>query len=325
MEALNVLVSSAGRRGALIAIWRRTLADLGLAGQVLATDMSAASAAFHAADRGLLVPPCSDDEFVPTLLEICRQNGVGVLVPTIDTELPKLAAAARDFAGAGTTINISAPEVIEIGFDKRRTHAWLTANGFPTVEQVDIKDARAGRFEAPRPWIVKPARGSASIGVTEIAADSELPSVADSVVQSKAPGVEYTVDVFVDRNGACVSAVARQRLEVRAGEVSKGITVKNPAVLEVVRAVAESLPGGYGVLNIQVFHDAETGAANVIEINPRYGGGFPLAFEAGARFPRWFVEDAFGLPSTANDDWQEGLVMLRYDDAVFVTREDAGL
>ena len=131
--------------------------------------------------------------------------------------------------------------------------------------------------------------------------------------------------MLVDRSGRCVSAVARQRIEVRAGEVSKAVTVRNPSVLTVARGVAEALPGAYGVMNIQIFHDTDTDAVNVIEVNPRYGGGFPLSFEAGAWFPRWFLEEVLGQPSTAHDDWRADLVMLRYDAAVFVARSEAGL
>src|SRR2546425_6027319 len=85
-RAFNVMVSSAGRRVALLDIFRRTLAEMDLPGQVLAADMSRLSSAFHSADRAFLVPPCSSPEFVPELLDLCRANRVRLLVPTIDPE-----------------------------------------------------------------------------------------------------------------------------------------------------------------------------------------------------------------------------------------------
>ena len=323
-----VLISSAGRRVELLRIWRRTLADLGVDGEVVATDMSRVSAAWHDADRAFVVPPCTGSEFVPAMLELCRREGVSLVVPTIDTELPMLAGARERFESVGTAVHVSSPETIAIGYDKREGHRWLVDAGFPTVRQAEagavLDDSEGWTF----PLIVKPVRGSASIGVVTVADREELARMApgrDHVVQAIAAGVEYTVDVLVDRTGRCRGAVPRRRLEVRAGEVSKGMTVREPRVVELAAGIAEALPGAWGCLNFQIFHDAATGALAVIEINPRFGGGFPLAWEAGARYPRWILEEALGRPSTAHDRWAEGLVMLRYDAAVFRGREACGL
>ena len=88
---------------------------------------------------------------------------------------------------------------------------------------------------------------------------------------------------------------------------------------------AESLPGARGAMNIQIFHDAATEEMAIIELNPRFGGGFPLAWQAGARYAQWLVEEQLGLPSTISDQWEDGLVMLRFDDAVFRRLGDIGL
>jgi carbamoyl-phosphate synthase large subunit len=325
----GILLSSAGRRGALVGILRRTLADLGLEGDVVAADVSPLSAAFHLADHGVVVPPHVDPDFVEVLLATCERHAVRLLVPTHDGELPVLAAARDRFAAIGTTVSVSAPATVAIGRDKVRTSAWLVANGFPTVRQASVADVVADPAAWAWPLIVKPREGSAGIGVGRVTDPSALAGHVvhdgvDLVVQQLAPGVEHTVDVLVNRAGACVGAVPRRRLEVRAGEVSKGVTVRLPALEALARAVAEALPGAYGVLNVQVFVDGD-GAMRVIEINARYGGGFPLADEAGARFTRWSLEEVLGLPSTVTDDWREGRVMLRYDDAVFVAAAAAGL
>jgi carbamoyl-phosphate synthase large subunit len=147
---------------------------------------------------------------------------------------------------------------------------------------------------------------------------------AELLVQSIPPGREYTVDGFIDRTRRCRCAVPRQRLEVRGGEVSKGMTVRNAAVAALARRIAEALPGARGVLNVQIFHDETTDRMAAIEINPRFGGGYPLSHEAGAAMTRWLLEDILQLPSSARDDlWREGVVMLRYDEAVFCDRAAA--
>ena len=125
----------------------------------------------------------------------------------------------------------------------------------------------------------------------------------------------------MDFQGKVRSVVPGLPIETRAGEISKGITVKNPALIEAGKKVAESLPGAIGCITVQCFLLA-SGEIKFIEINPRFGGGFPLAFQAGANFPLWIMEMVLGKNLEIKiDDWQDGVVRLRYDEAIFVTKE----
>jgi carbamoyl-phosphate synthase large subunit len=311
----NVLLSSAGRRVSLLGFLQEAVARHG--GHVVATDMSPWSAAWNRADRHELVPRCTTSEFVPAMLEICERHDVGLVVPTIDTELPALAEARHLFAAAGTTVCVAPPPVVDICADKRLTHRWLVDEGFPTVDQASPADVLDHPDLWPLPLIAKPARGSASIGVREITVLDDLRTAADDVVvQSKAHGREYTVDVYVDGSGAAIEAVPRRRLEVRAGEVSKGRTERHEVAMSLARAVAERLDGLRGPLNVQMFCTGDS--AQVIEINPRFGGGYPLSHHAGARFAEWLVDEAIGGSDVASDGWRAGVAMLRYDAEVIV-------
>ncbi|MDP6943293.1 MAG: ATP-grasp domain-containing protein [Myxococcota bacterium] len=320
--SFNVLISSAGRRVALLRTFREALEDLGLGGEVLAVDISELSSAFQLADRSWTVPRCTDEAFIPAMLALCERERVGLVIPTIDTALAAWAAHRERFEAIGTAVAISSPETVAIAADKHSTHRWLTAEGLPTVRQGTPEEVLADRASWPFPLIAKPVGGSCSIGVHLVVSVEELVTVTRSepyIVQSVAPGVEYTVSVLVDRGGRAVCAVPRERLAVRAGEVSKGRTVREPELIALASTVAERLPGAFGALNVQIFRDATTGEMNIIEVNPRFGGGYPLACRAGAHYSRWLIEEAMGLPSTARGDlWRDGLVMLRYDDAVFV-------
>jgi carbamoyl-phosphate synthase large subunit len=320
MEPFNVLISSAGRRVGLVGLFRQTLRDLGLSGGVLAIDASRLAAASHAADRNWLVPRCDEPGFAPRVLEICRGEGVRLLVPTIDPELPVYAAWRGEFQSHGIDVAISSPETIDVCNDKVQAHAWLITHGFPTVRQGSLDEVLAGAW--PLPLIAKPRAGSASQGVRRIESRRELEALSDRtgyMVQTIAPGREFTVDVLVDRRGRCLSAVPRKRLEVRAGEVSKAVTQRHTELIDLATRLAEALPGAYGILNIQVFWDEETRRASVIEINGRVGGGFPLTWEAGGRYPQWMIEEILGRPVTATaDPWLDGLLMLRFDQAVYV-------
>ncbi len=326
---LNVLISSAGRRVALMDAFRGALGRLDLPGAVLAADASRLSAGFHHADRAYQVPRCLAPEFVPFMLDLCRRERVRLLVPTLDTELPVYAAHRAEFEALGTTVAISSPDTIRIGADKVATHQWLVAAGLPTVRQTTPDQVLAHPDAWPMPLIAKPIGGSSSIGVAVVRSLEQLEvatAAGGYIVQTLAPGREVTVDTFVDRQGRALCAVPRRRLEVRHGEISKGVTVRHAGLEDLAKRTCEALPGAYGVLNVQIFWDPATDAMNIIEVNPRFGGGYPLAHEAGARYADWLVAQVAGLPLP--DDpavWRDGLVMLRYDAAVFVDRQGAAL
>jgi len=314
----NVLISSAGRRVALLEAFQRSAAALSSDIRVLVCDASPLSAALQRAERGVVVPRCADVSFVPAILEFCEREDIGLIIPTIDTELPVYAAAAAEFAAAGVTVAVSSPETVAIGGDKGRTHEWLTSHAFPTVKQWSLPVASDQAIVYPA--LAKPIFGSASIGIRRIAGPRELAEFDPAVpyiLQQIATGIEYTVDVLV-ANGKALAAVPRERFEVRAGEISKGATRRHAGVEQLAVRISEALPGAFGVLNIQMFVEPD-GPMNVIEINPRFGGGFPLSYQAGADYPRWLMEHAFGYPSTARNDWTNDLVMLRFDEAVFVS------
>jgi carbamoyl-phosphate synthase large subunit len=324
----NILISSAGRRVALLRIFQKTLVEMGLQGKVFASDMSLLSSAIHSADGCFLVPHCMSPEFIPAMLDICHKNQIRLIVPTIDTELPIYASHLDQFINAGTTVAISCPEAVSIGGDKDKTFSWLIRNGFPTIRQapVDevIRDSKLWAF----PLLVKPRFGSSSIGVTVVRDVDNLKVISPNAglfVQTIAKGNEYTVDILADRQGNCLCAVPRKRLEVRGGEVSKGLTVQNNLLVRLAQQICMTLPGAFGALNVQIFLDDATGDLNVIEINPRFGGGFPLTWEAGGKYPQWMIEELLGLPSTASTAWKDGLVMLRYDDAVFINAGEVGI
>jgi carbamoyl-phosphate synthase large subunit len=148
-------------------------------------------------------------------------------------------------------------------------------------------------------------------------------SADNVIVQELITGREHTINVFVNSAGQCICAVPHIRMEVRAGEVSKARTVKNPALMQLARQVVELLPGAYGALNVQCFVTADDDI-RIIEINARFGGGYPLAHRAGAKMTRWLLDDTLGAgPTTYYDGWEDDLLMLRYDEAVFSGKSES--
>lgn len=309
LQGKTWLLSSAGRRGALVSILRR-------AGQmrnkVIAIDISRLSAAGHLADHFELVPRVDSDEFVPRVIEICEKYGVNLIVPTIDPEIYVYARNRQLFESVGATPLVSAPHVTLLGWDKWKFSQWLSANNFPGPKTVEITDTN-GLSKLHGEVIAKPRNGSSSIGIAYAKSVSDLPPNlgAEYIVQEQAKGIEVTVDFAVARDGSFLGAVPRRRLETRAGEVSKGVTIQIPGLAETMERVVEALDGAYGVLNLQLFVDPQTGDFSIIELNPRFGGGYPLSDAAGADFA-----GAFLTGSTETITWKPGAVMLRYDEAV---------
>jgi carbamoyl-phosphate synthase large subunit len=326
-DSCSVLISSAGRRVALLRAFKGALLDAGIRGSVIAVDATPLAPAFHLADASFVVPPCTDPGFVDTVLDICVTNGVKLIIPTIDTELPVYAKHRDWFAENGILVNVSSEETVRLAADKRATNQFLHQLGAPVVKQELLAEAIGKSHDWDFPVIAKPASGSSSLGVFRLASPAELRLLGerpDYVVEAYAPGFELTVDVFL-MEGRCCLTVPRRRLEVRAGEVSKGATMRHEGVMSTAALVAEALPGGFGALNIQMFYDPETDSVIVSEINARFGGGVPLSLAAGAQCPNWLIDLALLRKPTIANEWSDNLVMLRYDDAVFIPGREAGI
>ena len=321
----NILFTSVGRRVSLVRHFRKVLSDLQLEGKLVGADMSLSAPAMHVVDRRYQVYRVTNEDYIPQLLDICEREDINLLVPLIDTELLVLAENKEKLQEMGTTVLISDPDVIQIAMDKYNTHRFLSENGFATPEVLNVDEALA-RDDIEYPLVMKPAKGSASIGVTKIESKEDLEffsgKIKNPILEERLDGCEYTLDVLVDFDSQVRCVVPRKRLEVRAGEVSKGMTVKDKRIIMIGKRVVEALKGALGPITVQGFLTSND-EFKLTEINPRFGGGHPLAIEAGADYPRWIIAMMLGrAPKISLDGWEDGVVMLRYDEAVFVRRED---
>ncbi len=311
---------SVGRRVALINCFRQSAAELGITLEVLACDLTPElSAACHAADRAFAVPRSDSSGFIDAVYDIAKENGVALVVPTIDTELPPVAEAAGRFSAAGIRVHVSPPPVIAVVRDKLETARVLSAAGVPTPETFDLESFRRSGGDISAPLFMKPRSGSASRGLKLIQSRDDLPAKTDEpmIGQEHLSGAEYTINMFIDEGGTLQAVVPHRRLSIRAGEVEKGRTERRPDFAEFAEGIVRALPDAVGVQCFQVIVDRERGP-KVFEINARFGGGYPLAHQAGATFARWLLEEVAGQTSSANDDWREGVTMLRYDEAIYL-------
>jgi carbamoyl-phosphate synthase large subunit len=314
----TLLVSSAGRRVELIQCFRASAAALGIDLRVVAVDLDPAmSAACQVADRAFAVPRCDHPEFVEVLVGICAEHEVDLVVPTIDPELPPLSRHAARFAAVGARVAVSAPPVVDLARDKLATASRLAEHGIPAPRSASAAAVIAAPAEWTFPLLAKPRGGSSSIGIHLVAAPEDLGSLpSDYVVQERLRGIEYTVNLFFDAGGQLRCAIPHRRCEVRAGEVAKGRTERHAALEAIAWRLGAALEGARAALCFQAIVDP-AGTPSVFEINARFGGGYPLAHRAGADFTAWLLEETTDRPPSAHNDWRAGVVMLRYDAAVF--------
>lgn len=318
-NVFRVLFTSAGRRVELTWCFRRAGARLGREVEVHACDLDPAlSAACLEADHAFAVPRCTDPDYVPVLLEYCRENAIELLVPTIDTELEALAEARDRFADEGVLVHVSDPETIAVVRDKARTITLLQSAGIPVPRTAPVEAVRAEPAGWNWPAFIKPSGGSASrgIGVLHGAKDILDTYPEPMLVQELLEGPEYTVNIYLDARGRLLATVPHRRLSVRGGEVEKGHTLRDVRMADFAQAIAEALPGARGAMCFQLIDDPRHGP-RVFEINARFGGGYPLADYAGARFAESLIAQTLGQREVATDAWREDVTMVRYDKAVF--------
>ena len=317
---ITILLTSAGRRVMLAQAFRHAARDLGVNLRLLACDMHPdLSAACRSADMRFTVPGADRSDYVDAVEAICRAERVDLIVPTIDPELMPLSEARARLLRAGAFVAVSDPAVVTMTGDKLATAWALAACGIATPTSLSLDEARADPGKIDWPVIVKPRHGSAGRGIRIAAGPADLQSGHGEpmMVQRRLVGAEWTVNMFVDQAGVLRAVVPHQRLAVRAGEVEKGMTARNPRFDEIAQRLCDNVAGLRGALCFQAMV-APDGEAAVFEINARFGGGYPLADHAGAPFARWLIEERCGLPSSACNTWRSGVTMLRYDDAVFL-------
>ncbi len=315
---MNILLTSVGRRVELLKAFRESIYQP----KIITADSKRNAPASFLADTAELVPKINDPNYIDSLLDICDRHRIDLLIPLIDPELPLLSLHQQQFRDRGVTVLVSSSATNAICHSKKKTSLFFKQIGVKSPRIYELNEITDLDF----PLIIKPDTGSSSVGVCNVKDRVELNFlinyVENPIVQQLIVGEEYTIDVLVDFQGKVISIVPRLRIETRSGEISKGITVKNPALIAAAKQVVESLPGVIGCITVQCFLQSD-GEIIFLEINPRFGGGYPLAHRAGADFPSWLIQSLIGgIPNIAIDEWEDGLTMLRYDNAIFIKADE---
>ncbi|MBR5673768.1 MAG: ATP-grasp domain-containing protein [Muribaculaceae bacterium] len=337
---MNILFTCAGRRTYLLKYFKEQLGD---GGKIIGADMQLTAPALSAADERVLVPAVYDEHYVDALLEICELHKVDVLISLNDLELPILADKKSLFSEIGTTVLVSSPDVIDICFDKLKTSQYIESLGLRTPKTFSDLDAAMNALhtgELQFPLVIKPRWGSASIGIEYVDSIEDLQVIYELIkrkirrgilgevsqhdenfilIQQKITGKEYGLDIINDLSGNNVSVSVKQKLAMRAGETDKATTVDSEELRRIGQVIGSNL-GHIGNLDCDILE--MDGKFYILELNPRFGGGFPFSYQAGVNLPKAIIKWIKGEPFDNNELCPVyGLTYAKCDYLVDMTRK----
>lgn len=316
---MNVLLACVGRRNYLVAYFKEAL---GRNGSVFGADSNRYASALSECDASFVVPYSNSSDYIPHLVGICRDNGVDLLVSLNDLDLPVIARHAADFSAVGTFAAVSSTRVVDICFDKMKSAEFLKSIGVGTLPSyVSIESAKSAleRGEISFPFVVKPRWGSGSIMVecaenirqletsfnyvreklhdTILKNAGEPSSDTSVIIQPKLSLPEYGLDIVNDFNGKNAAVFVKRKIRMRAGETDIAETCRIPELSALGAKIGGEL-GHIGNLDCDIFFDGKN--AVVLEMNPRFGGGYPFTHSAGGNVPKAYLQWAGG--ETASSD-----------------------
>ena len=336
MPQTNILFTCAGRRNYLINYFKQALNGTG---SVIAVDMDVNASALIDADIFLTVPSIFADNYISFLKDICKTHKVDAVISLNDLELPILSKHKKEFEDFGTKIIVSNEQVIDTAFDKWKTYQFLKASNLLTPQTyIDLNKALVDleHNKLNFPLVLKPRWGSASIGVDIVESQEELmlsyqllkiklsrsniskASLIDMnnaiLIQEKLKGKEFGMDILNDFQGNYYGSFIREKLSMRCGETDKAKSVISVGISSIGKVIAENLKH-LGTLDCDVFLD--NNKVYVLELNPRFGGGYPFSHEAGINTAAIYIEWIRGGNSISEfNNYKENKVFAKHDKLI---------
>jgi carbamoyl-phosphate synthase large subunit len=321
---MRVLFSSVGRRGYLAKYFKQAVGD---AGEVWGADSSSYAPAFRYCDHVVLLPRVGEAGYADKLLALCRKNKIDMVVPLIDPELEVLAARYDDFRSNGIMAVVSPAKTIEIAFDKYQTYLHAKKAGIAVPETVTtieeaLKLIASGKLSWP--IIVKPRKGSASMYVYNCHNEDELQlafrNCPGPVIQQFVSGEEYGYDIFCDGDFKPVSVFCKRKIAMRAGETDKAVSVNDKKLMDLGVKIAQAFPV-FGPADADV--KMGKNGPMLLEVNPRFGGGYPCSHLCGADFPAKLIAICKGQKLIPNiGDYPAGVYMFKQDEIISPTADE---
>ena len=314
---MNFLILSAGTRNKVVQYFKRTFEGVG---DVIATDASTLGSAIYDADRYYIVPVITERGYIDIILDICKKEQIGGVLSLIDPELSLLAANEDKFKTIGTTVIGSSYDLCEMALDKMQMYEWLKSHGYNCARSWMDKEEfykAVENGEVRYPVFVKPYRGSASINISKVydeeTVDLLFAHEDDLMIQEFLNGQEIGADVYIDLiSGEAVSVFTKKKIKMRAGETDKAVSFKDEKLFELIEKFV--MEAGYrGQIDIDIFDVG--GEYYISEVNPRFGGGYPHAYESGCDHMRLILNNLNGVVNKKNiGTYDEGIYMMKYNE-----------
>lgn len=316
---MNILILSAGTRNKVVQYFKRELEGKGL---VIATDCSDIAPAIYDADKYYIVSRMTAPGYLDEILEICKKENITGVLSLIDPELSLISKNKEKFEAVGTTVIESSYELCEMSLDKMAMFNWLTEHGYKCAKSYLKKeeffaDVDAGKITYP--VFVKPYKGSASISISKVydkeTVDLLFAHEDDLMIQEFLDGQEIGADVYIDMiSGEIVSIFTKKKIKMRAGETDKAVSFKDDKLFELIKKFV-SEAGYRAQIDIDIFDI--NGEYYISEVNPRFGGGYPHAYESGANHMKLIVNNLAGKKNECVvGEYEEGTYMMKYNEVM---------
>lgn len=314
---MNILILSCGTRNKVVHYFKKALDNKGL---VVAADCSLLAPALYDADKHYIVPQLTSEGYMDVVLDICRKEKITGILSLIDSEVSLLAENCEYFSSVGTTVIGSNIECCERALDKWKMYQWLSLHKYPCAKSFIDKEKflqAVTEGEISYPVIIKPIKGSASHSMVKVADKDALDYFFthqdNLIIQEYLDGQEIGADCYIDMISSKITAIfTKKKLLMRAGETDKAVSFKDEnlfALLQdfIVRSAFTS------VIDIDLFEI--NGKHYISEVNPRFGGGYPHAFECGVNIPRMIVNNLYGIKNDeAIGEYNDNVYMMKYNE-----------
>ena len=314
---MNILILSAGTRNKIVQYFKKAI---GTKGRVIATDMSELAPAVYEADKFYKVPRMTEEGYIDVIFDICKKESITGVLSLIDPELSLLAKHKEDFAALGVTVIGSSYELCERALNKMQMYEWLTEHGYSCAKSYLDKekfyqDLEAGSINFP--VFVKPVCGSASIAISKVYDKDTIELLFSHndnlMIQEFLNGQEIGADVYIDMiSSEVVSIFTKKKLVMRAGETDKAVSFKDDKLFYLIEKFAKE-SGWKGQIDIDIFE--VNGEYYISEINPRFGGGYPHAYECGCDHMTLILNNLIGEKNQQQiGKYEDGICMMKYNE-----------
>lgn len=314
---LNVLILSCGTRNKIVQYFKKELAGKGI---VIATDCSHLAPALYEADKHYIVPRMDSDDYLDIILSICKKNDIKAVFSLIDPELSLIAEHKQAFLDIEVIPIVSDFDVVEKCFNKYEMFEFLVSNGFKTVNSYIDKEMfynDVNNDTINYPVFVKPVKGSASINISKVSSKEEIEFLFKNydnlMIQEFMDGVEYGADVYIDMiMNEPVAIFTKEKIKMRAGETDKAVSVKDEKLFELINRLVKEL-GVKGIIDIDIFKVNDE--YYISEVNPRFGGGYPHAYECGVNIPKMIINNLKGNVNVDEiGNYDEKIYMMKFNE-----------